>query len=109
MNEGLLLIGAAILICILMNKFLDKLPIPSLIVFIALGMCFGENGLLHISFNDYEFVNIICSASLIFIMFYGGFGTNLQVARPVIVPSVLLSTLPMLHRFLIYSVLKNWH
>ena len=93
MNEGLLLIGAAILICILMNKFLDKLPIPSLIVFIALGMCFGENGLLHISFNDYEFVNIICSASLIFIMFYGGFGTNLQVARPVIVPSVLLSTL----------------
>ena len=93
MNEGLLLIGAAILICILMNKFLDKLPIPSLIVFIALGMCFGENGLLHISFNDYEIVNIICSASLIFIMFYGGFGTNLQVARPVILPSVLLSTL----------------
>ncbi len=93
MNAGLLLIGAAILICILMNKFLDKLPIPSLIVFIALGMCFGENGPLHISFNDYEIVNTICSASLIFIMFYGGFGTNLQAARPVVLPSVLLSTL----------------
>ena len=92
MNEGLLLIGAAILICILMNKFLDKLPIPSLIVFIALGMCFGENGLLRISFDNYEVVNMICSASLIFIMFYGGFGTNLTAARPVIIPSVLLST-----------------
>ncbi len=93
MNESLLLIGCVILICILMNNFLEKIPIPSLLIFIALGMCFGENGLLKISFNDYAAVNLICSASLIFIMFYGGFGTNLQAARPVVVQSVLMSTL----------------
>ncbi len=93
MTGGLLLIGAVILICILMNNFLEKLPIPSLIIFIALGMCFGENGILKISFDDYEFVNLICSVSLIFIMFYGGFGTNLKQARPVILQSVTLSTL----------------
>lgn len=93
MNGGLLLIGAVILICILMNRYLEKIPVPSLLIFIGLGMCFGENGLLRIAFNDYEMVNGICSVSLIFIMFYGGFGTNLSAARPVLVRSALLSTL----------------
>ena len=93
MNEALLLLGIVIIICILMNRFLDKIPVPSLLIFIALGMCFGENGLLRISFDNYAVVNLICSTSLIFIMFYGGFGTNLRAARPVLAKSVLLSTL----------------
>lgn len=93
MNEPLLLMGVVILICILLNRFLEKIPIPSLLIFIAIGMFFGENGVLKIPFNDYAAVNVICSICLIFIMFYGGFGTNLRAARPVLVPSVLLSTL----------------
>ena len=92
MNEAILLAGSVILICILMNRFLEKIPVPSLLIFIALGMCFGENGVFRIVFNDYAAVNLICSVSLIFIMFYGGFGTNLQAARPVLAQSVLLST-----------------
>ncbi|MEE0800521.1 MAG: potassium/proton antiporter [Gemmiger sp.] len=93
MNEILLLMGFVILICILLNGFLEKIPVPSLLIFIALGMLFGENGLLRISFDDYAAVNVICSVSLIFIMFYGGFGTNLHTARPVLVPATLMSTL----------------
>lgn len=93
LNESLLLLGCVIFICILLNRFLEKLPIPSLLIFIGLGMLFGENGVLRIPFNDYEAVNVVCSICLIFIMFYGGFGTNIRVARPVLVPSVTLSTL----------------
>lgn len=93
MNEALLLMGCVILLCTLMGRYLDRLAVPSLLIFIALGMCFGENGLLRIPFDDYDAVNVICSASLIFIMFYGGFGTNLNAARPVVVQSVVLSTL----------------
>ena len=93
MNEALLLMGCVILLCTLMGRYLDRLAVPSLLIFIALGMCFGENGLLRIPFDDYGAANVICSASLIFIMFYGGFGTNLNAARPVVVQSVVLSTL----------------
>lgn len=93
MNGPLLLTGLVILICILLNRFLEKIPIPSLLIFIALGMFFGENGVLRIPFDDYEAVNVICSVSLIFIMFYGGFGTNLRAAKPVLMPSALMSTL----------------
>mgnify|MGYP007092319340 CR=1 FL=1 len=71
MTEALLLIGCVIALCTLMGRFLDRLAVPSLLIFIALGMCFGENGLLRIHFNDYYTVNLICSVSLIFIMFYG--------------------------------------
>ena len=93
LNESLLLLGCVIFICILLNRFLEKLPVPSLLIFIGLGMLFGENGVLRIQFNDYEAVNVVCSICLIFIMFYGGFGTNIRVARPVLAPSVILSTL----------------
>ena len=93
MNSALLLIGSVILICILMSRFLEKLAVPSLLIFLALGMCFGENGIFRIPFDDYAGVNLICSACLIFIMFYGGFGTNLRAARPVVAQAAVLSTL----------------
>ncbi len=93
MEKYLLLMGAVIMICILMSRLLEKLVVPSLLIFIALGMCFGENGLLKIPFNDYVSSNIICSVSLIFIMFYGGFGTSLKAARPVLGKALLMSTL----------------
>ena len=92
-NSALLLIGSVILICILMNRFLEKLAVPSLLIFLALGMCFGENGIFRIPFDDYAGVSLICSVCLIFIMFYGGFGTNLQAARPVVARAGLLATL----------------
>lgn len=92
MNELLLLTGIVIMICILTNRFTDRLGIPSLLAFIALGMCFGVDGIFKIPFDDYEASEMICSVSLIFIMFYGGFGTNIKEAKPVIARSVLLST-----------------
>lgn len=126
MNEPLLLIGFVVLICILANRFLEKIPIPSLLIFIGLGMFFGENGVLKIAFDNYDVVNITCSVCLIFIMFYGGFGTNLKAARPVLAPSIVLSTLgvagtagalalfahwvlglPLLESFLIGSVISS--
>lgn len=92
MSQPLLLMGVVILICIVMNRFIQRLAVPSLLIFIALGMLFGENGLFRIPFDDYQVSSIICSVSLIFIMFYGGFGTNLSAARPVLAKSILLST-----------------
>ena len=93
MNTVLLLLGAILILCILANRFAEKLAIPSLLVFILLGMVFGENGLFHIQFNDYDLSQAVCSVCLIFIMYYGGFGTNIKAAKSVAVPSILLSTL----------------
>lgn len=71
MNEILLLAGIVIIICILVHRLTFRLGVPSLLAFLALGMCFGVDGILHISFNNYRISEVICSISLIFIMFYG--------------------------------------
>ena len=92
-----LLMGAIVLIaCLIGSKLSQRLGIPTLFFFIALGMLFGSDGLLKIEFSDYILSEQLCSAALIFIMFYGGFGTKWRTARPVAVKSVLLSTLGVL-------------
>ena len=65
---------------------------PVLIAFIALGMVFGSDGILKIPFENYSFAEQICSVALVFIMFYGGFGTKLSEAKPVAVKALLLSS-----------------
>ena len=93
MDRVLLLLGVVIAICVLSHKLTEKVAIPSLLFFILLGMVFGENGIFRIHFDDYDLSNTICSTCLIFIMYYGGFGTNVKAARSVAVKSILLSTL----------------
>lgn len=92
MTPALLLCGIVFIVCILSNKLSAKIGIPALLIFIVLGMVFGSDGLFKIQFSNYEITDQVCSAALIFIMFYGGFGTNWKVARPVAPQAVLLST-----------------
>lgn len=75
------------------ESVLEKIPVPSLLIFIGLGMFFGENGPFRIQFDHYALVNLVCSVCLIFIMFYGGFGTNMRAARPVLREAALMSSL----------------
>lgn len=93
MNGYLLLMGIVIIICVGLHRFTEKIQIPSLLIFIGLGMCFGINGIFRIDFSNYEASEMICSVCLIFVMFYGGFGTSMREAHPVAVQSFLLSTL----------------
>ena len=92
MTSNLLLVAAVILLCLCLNKLSSKLGMPVLLAFILLGMLFGTDGLLKISFDDYAIAEQVCSVALIFIMFYGGFGTNWRQAKPIAKQAVLLST-----------------
>lgn len=93
MNQILLFIGLVIILCLTIKPVGKKLPFPTLLIFIALGMLLGVNGPAHIDFSDYALTETVCSTALLFIMFYGGFNTNIDRAKPVATPAVLLSTL----------------
>lgn len=93
MTTLLLLIAIVIVCCVIFNKISSKIGVPMLLAFIVLGMIFGSDGLINIRFDDYAAAERICSIALIFIMFYGGFGTNLEQARNVIIRAVILSSL----------------
>lgn len=81
-----------ILVCVTSTKILYKFGVPIILIFIIFGMLFGSDGIIGIYFDNYELTSQLCSIALIFIMFYGGFGTNWNMAKPVAVQSVLLST-----------------
>ena len=93
MTNILLLVSVVIILCIILNKLSSKAGMPMLLAFIVLGMIFGSDGLLKIQFDDYKTAESICSIALIFIIFYGGFGTKWNVAKPVATKAILLSTL----------------
>ena len=90
----LYLIITAIIIfaCVIMNKLSNRFGVPTLLAFIGLGMLFGVEGPFRFAFDNFEMTENICTVALIFIMFYGGFGTNWKVAKKVVTASVLLST-----------------
>lgn len=92
MTSTLLIAAVIIIACVLGHKLSSRLGIPMLLVFILLGMFFGSDGLVKIYFDDFDFAEKICSAALIFIMFYGGFGTKWSTARPIVSKATLLST-----------------
>lgn len=94
---GFLVMAAVILmLCVFINRITDKVGIPILFAFILLGMLFGTDGIWKIEFGDFAFAEQLCSVALIFIMFYGGFGTNWSHAKPVAAQAVLLSTVGVL-------------
>lgn len=93
MIELMVISALVLIICISSTKVLYKFGVPMLLIFIILGMLFGSDGLIGIQFDNFELTSTLCSIGLVFITFYGGFGTNWKVAKSVAVPSILMSSL----------------
>ena len=93
MTELMIISGLVLIICITSTKVLYKFGVPMLFIFIVFGMLFGSDGLVGIYFDNFELTKQLCSLALVFIMFYGGFGTKWKLAKPVATPSILMSSL----------------
>lgn len=92
MANILIVCAVVIIICILCNKIASRLGIPMLLAFIVLGMLFGSEGMFKIPLDDFVLVERLCTVGLIYIIFYGGFGTRWQTARVIASKAVLLSS-----------------
>lgn len=90
--ENILFLGSALIFfSILMTKASSKFGIPTLLLFLFLGMLFGSDGLgLHFyNVEQAQFVGII---ALSIILFTGGMDTKIKQIRPVLAQGLLLST-----------------
>ena len=85
-----LMIGIILILALFAIRFSNKHGIPALLLFIVLGMAFGAIGF---EFNDFEFADNFATVALMVIMFYGGFGTNWRMAKPVAKEAIILSSL----------------
>jgi len=88
----LLWVAALMFLSVLSSKLSDKLAIPILLLFLAIGILAGSEGIGGIYFDNAEIAKFIGIIALIFIIFSGGFDTDWKDAKSVLKPGIILST-----------------
>lgn len=89
-----ILIGAGMIaVSALTSLISQRIGAPLLLVFLAVGLLAGEDGLLGIDFDDGSAAYFIGTLALSIILFDSGFETRLRSYRVAAVPALVLSTL----------------
>lgn len=95
--EYLILIASSlILLSIAIAKFSDNLGVPTLLLFLGIGMLAGSDGPGGIYFDDAKLSQSIGIIALILILFAGGLDTKWNEVRPVLKEASILATLGVL-------------
>lgn len=90
--ENILLIGSVLIFSsIIISKTGYRFGIPTLLLFLLVGMLFGSDG-LGLQFNSAEDAQFIGMIALSIILFSGGMDTKFQDIKPVLKPGIVLST-----------------
>jgi len=89
----LLILGALGTIAVIFSRLVDRLGIPIMLLFLALGMLGGSEGLGKYPFENYAIAVRLGTIALVLILFDGGFNTSTAAARQVMYPSAILATL----------------
>lgn len=93
-TENILLIGSILVfISVLAGKTSFRIGVPTLIIFLVIGMLAGSEGIGRIPFDDPGLAQFIGIVALNFILFSGGFETEWSSVRPVMWQGIALSTL----------------
>lgn len=100
-----LIIGLVLILALIAIRVSNKHGIPSLLLFIILGMAFGAIGF---EFNDYVFADGFATVALMVIMFYGGFGTNWSMVKPVSREAIVLSSLGVITTALLTGIFCHY-
>ncbi|MGJ8593787.1 MAG: potassium/proton antiporter [Aquaticitalea sp.] len=95
--ENIMLIGSLLLlISVFAGKTSYKFGVPTLLLFLGIGMLAGSDGLGGIHFDDPKLAQFIGIVSLNFILFSGGLDTNWTSVKPILKEGIALSTLGVL-------------
>lgn len=95
--ENILLVGSLLLlVSIIAGKTSYKFGVPTLILFLAIGMLAGSDGIGGIRFDDPKMAQFIGIISLNFILFSGGLDTNWDSVKPILKEGLVLSTIGVL-------------
>jgi cell volume regulation protein A len=103
------LLGSAILIIlsIIFARLFHNLGLPTLILFIALGMLAGSEGIGGIYFDDARIAQNIGIIALIFILFSGGLDTNWQDVKPVRFRALSLASFGVIISALVFGIIAS--
>ena len=106
--SNILLIGSILLfVSIIVGKTGYRFGVPTLLLFLLVGMFFGSDG-LGIQFHNVEEAQFIGMLALSIILFSGGMDTKIADIRPVLAAGISLSTVGVLLTTLFTGLFIWW-
>lgn len=103
----LLILSVLLFISIMVGRIGGRLGIPVLVLFLAVGMLFGSDG-VGIIFDNLNLAEAIGTVSLCIILFSGGLNTNFKEIKPIIGQSIMLASLGVILTAALTGVFAWW-
>jgi cell volume regulation protein A len=107
-GELILVAGALLAGGLLASLLAVRVRVPSLVLFLALGMLIGSDGIGWIDFDDYELARTIGIIALAVILFEGGLASGLDEIRPVLVSAISLALVGTIATAIIAGLVAAW-
>lgn len=107
--ENILLVGSILLfVSIIVGKTSYKFGVPTLLLFLTIGMLAGSDGIGGIHFEDPKLAQFVGVVALNFILFSGGLDTDWNTVRPILREGLVLSTVGVLFTALSLGAFVWW-
>lgn len=86
------LLGLLLAVSVLSSRASERTGVPAVLLFLAVGMLAGSDGVLGIHFEDYGLAFRLGTIALLFILFDAGLNTPYGRVRSVLAPATVLAT-----------------
>ncbi|CCH88854.1 Na+(K+)/H+ antiporter NhaP-type [Modestobacter italicus] len=104
-----LAVGAlVVLVAAVALRLADRIGLPSLLLYLALGVLLGESGLGRVEFEDVGLTQTLGVAALVVILAEGGLTTRWSDVRRAVGPGVTLSTLGVVVSVVVVAAVGVW-
>ncbi|GGN62433.1 K+/H+ antiporter [Streptomyces albiflavescens] len=84
LNQLLLVCSLVLLVAVAAVRISSRSGLPSLLVYLGIGIAMGQDGIGDIRFNNAELTQVIGYAALVVILAEGGLGTKWKEIKPVL-------------------------
>ncbi|PJM81865.1 K+/H+ antiporter [Streptomyces sp. TSRI0384-2] len=91
LNQLLLLCSLVLLVAVAAVRVSSRSGLPSLLVYLGIGVAMGVDGIGHLSFSNAELTQVIGYAALVVILAEGGLGTSWKEMRPALPSAAALA------------------
>jgi cell volume regulation protein A len=103
-----LLVGAVVvLVAVVASRVTHQVGLPSLLVFLGLGLALGEAG-IGIRFDNAQLAQALGTSALVLILAEGGITTNWSHARAAAPAAVLLATIGVAVSIGVVAAMSHW-
>ncbi|WP_351233698.1 potassium/proton antiporter [Streptomyces sp. NPDC002133] len=91
LNELLLICSLVLLIAVAAVRISSRSGLPSLLLYMGIGIAIGQDGIFNIAFDNAELTQVIGYAALVVILAEGGLGTKWREIKPALPAAASLS------------------